>query len=233
MLIFTQREWSSHGEIVVFGAGLQAEWHIRLALLFGPSKGGISKISVINRSVLALENLRKRCIVDLQQRYSQVQFSLISKEGNSSYQTELKKTLQTAKAIFCCTPSTEPLFPHDYLVDGGPILRYISLIGSYKPHMQEVEKDTLLSSKYVYVDAKDACLAEAGELIKAELTNDNLVEIGDIFEGRVLKDHWDRSIKNDNVVFKCVGMGIMDINVGEGIIALARKSNKGREITEF
>ncbi|KAK2845255.1 hypothetical protein FQN49_005903, partial [Arthroderma sp. PD_2] len=117
----------------------------------------------------------------------------------------LRATVSEADVIFCCTPSTKPLFPHSYLRgeegEGGKPdrRRFVSMIGSYRPHMHEVDADTLLSGQTLLVDSKQACLAEAGELISAG----------------------------------CVGMGIMDLAVGRELLCLAGDKGVGVPIHGF
>lgn len=202
--------------IVVFGAGRQAEWHIKLALVLAEVK----HITVVNRSgpgrtVQLFEELRSK--------HPAVKFDVLLKD-EPDYDSLLAARLKDARAIFCCTPSVAPHFPSSYL-DSTP--RFISLIGSYKPHMQEIDAATLLSGDRIYVDTKEGCLAEAGELIMANVKEEQLVEIGEL--SKDLEALEDRG----TVVFKCVGFGVMDVFMASELLQMAKENGLGLVVDDF
>ena len=103
--------------------------------------------------------------------------------------------LTHADVIFCCTPSTEDLFPAEILTnyEARRKGRLIVAVGSYKPEMREIPRELLLqatgagSGKHLHykhateggvivVDTLDGALKEAGELIEAGLQPNQLVE---------------------------------------------------------
>ncbi|KAM5438216.1 hypothetical protein McanCB21832_001889 [Microsporum canis] len=223
--------------LVVFGAGKQAEWHVRLALLLAPS---LTTVTVFNRGRAGLDRLRAS-LADLFATRPAVSFVYISREEEATqkYKDRLRAAVSEADAIFCCTPSTEPLFPHSYLQDGAKEKeetgrrrrQFISLIGSYRPHMHEVDTDTLLSGQTLLVDSKQACLAEAGELISARVRVDQLTEIGQLFPSSSSSPS--SLFSSSSVVFKCVGMGIMDLAVGRELLCLASERGLGVPIQDF
>lgn len=96
--------------ITVFGAGKQAYWHIRLALLFRGDQ--IKHINIINRSFDRSIKLMKAFNVDELKlnAWKDVKFSAMSPEFGD-YGRLLKEEVRKADVIFCCTPSLEPLFP--------------------------------------------------------------------------------------------------------------------------
>lgn len=233
MIGFVRRRWSGNGEVVVFGAGKQAEWHVRLAVLLGPKEGRVSKVTVVNRKRESLEKFERNVLLGLGKRYPNVKFQILAK-GDEGYEGHLKTLVSEAKAIFGCTPSLEPLFPYGYLMDGGEReKRYIGLIGSYKPHMHEIDTETLLSAELLCVDSAEACLAEAGEIIDAKLGKEQLVEIGSRVEEFEKKGLEDTVLSEGNVVFKCVGMGIMDVGIGQAVVDLAKETKMGINIERF
>lgn len=146
-LMFQKRE-TVH-TITVFGAGKQAYWHIRLALLLKGDQ--IKHVNIINRSFERSARLMKSFYVDENLKPSEesqwrkdIKFSALS-PGFVEYGRLLKEEVRKADAIFCCTPSTEPLFPAEFLTSHNGRLkgRYISAIGSYAPHMIELHTDIL------------------------------------------------------------------------------------------
>lgn len=210
----------SKTNILVFGAGNQSEWHIRLALLLCGEE--VKQVTVVNRSagrgVEALfDSLRKT--------YPEVTFNILLKDS-SDYDAQLRSHLSAANAIFCCTPATTPHFPHSYLGDSKP--RFISLIGSYKPSMREIDSDTLLSGGPILVDSKEDCLIEAGELIHAGVKEDQLVEIGD-------SENFEKALSENkgNLVFKCVGFAVMDLLAAQKLLALAKDKGIGLDIGDL
>ncbi|CAN6603983.1 hypothetical protein TRVA0_002S03466 [Trichomonascus vanleenenianus] len=208
--------------IVVFGSGRQVEWHIRLALLLLPH-GEIESFTIVNRGRERLDKLDQEVLSSLVDTYSNVKFKLVAKEDNPNYDPELRSALTKSDAIFCCTPSTEPLFPNSYIQ--AQKTRFISLIGSYKPHMKEIDTETLLSGGgTIFVDAKKACLEESGELRDANATEDQLIEIGGLFDKQSDLSEF------SNIIFKCVGMGIMDLVIGRTLTELAKENGLGTNV---
>ena len=201
--------------VVVLGAGRQAEWHIQLALLLSDMK----HVTVVNRgSPRRMESLFK----DLQKKYPKVKFQLLLKT-TEDFDSQLRDRLTASDVIFFCTPATIPHFPFRYL---DKKLRFISLIGSYKPSMEEVDSETLLSGDCIYVDTKEGCLAEAGELINANVDACQLVELGELQD--------DSEIATDkNLIFKCVGLGIMDLIMAEKLLEMAQAKNIGLKVDDF
>lgn len=253
MIPFTRcSSWISRGRIVIFGSGKQAEWHARLALLTAAVPEDIKSIAFINRSQQRLESsIVATLIPDLRQRYPHLDINAYSREqeeAKNNYQTRLRADLASSDAIFCCTPSTDPLFTYDDLYAGpysSPLKhRFISLIGSYKPHMQEIDSETLLSGtdSKIYVDSIEACMAEAGELIKAKVNESQLIELGELDDAGVFSHTEDSTkaitypelpYKDVNVIFKCVGMGIMDLAIARSLLNMAREQGYGTVIDGF
>jgi ornithine cyclodeaminase/alanine dehydrogenase-like protein (mu-crystallin family) len=220
--------------LVVFGGGRQAEWHVRLAL----RTARVGRVVVVLRSKERGEKVREGWLKDVQGRYEGVGFETLVEEGHGRYQEELRRLLVESDIICGTTPSTKPLFPAEYLGIGGDEKgkkgRFISLIGSYKPSMVEVDEETLLSGvkQKVIVDSIEDCLIESGELIKAGRKPEQLVEAGEIFDGRNGLDVI--TPKNgENVVFKCVGMGLMDLTTAQEVLAISEEAGNGTKIRNF
>ena len=251
--------------ITVFGAGLQAKWHIRLALMLRGS--AIHHVDIINRSFARAKQLMHEFYTspeweDIRNANPKLAFSIVSSEYGE-YQRLLKEHIRKADAIFLCTPSTSPLFPAEHLTstEGRKKGRYISLIGSYRPHMCEIHPDILSHAVkpdhkhhhhkhadkggVVVVDSLEACLREAGEIIQAGITAEHLVEIGELLmvkkasmreiemgtgPGEKGLRKW---LEGGNVIYKSVGIGLMDICVGEDLVALAMQRGIGTRVEGF
>jgi ornithine cyclodeaminase/alanine dehydrogenase-like protein (mu-crystallin family) len=243
MIPFTRCAWIPKKHIVIFGSGKQAEWHARLALLTIPNPTDIEEITFINRSHRRLESaIIDTLIPDLRARYPHLVLNAYSKEheeakpdGEAAYMDRLRADLAKSNAIFCCTPSTSPLFTYEDLTtttssDGGSKERFISLIGSYKPHMQEIDAQTLLSGS-IYVDSVEACMHEAGELIMAKVDASQLTELGQL--AAPLSGDESLPQKKENVIFKCVGMGVMDLAIARSLLGMAHEVGVGTVVEGF
>ncbi|KAL2433847.1 hypothetical protein ABEF95_011171 [Exophiala dermatitidis] len=251
--------------ITVFGAGRQAYWHIRLALLLKGDE--IRHVNIINRTF-------DRCIKLMQafqfsetesrpEWRSTIKFSAMS-PGFNDYGRLLKEEVRKADVIFCCTPSVDPLFPAEFLISpqGERKGRYISCIGSYAPHMCEIHPDVFRRAVephrpghrhhhkhaqqggVIIVDSLESCLQEAGEIIQAKLKPEHLVEIGELMmikkavtaesesggSGEQGLADW---LSRGNVIYKSVGMGLMDLVVAGDLIAMARERDIGTTVEDF
>lgn len=174
----------------------------------------------------------------------------------------LKEQVRDADAIFCCTPSTKPLFPGEYLTspEGRRKGRYVSLIGSYQPHMVEIDPEILRQAVapehgkhhhrhasrggVVIVDSLEACLKEAGEVIQAGLGAEQLVEVGELIlikravskemeMGGAGEEGLVKWLRGGNVIYKSVGLGLMDLCVGEDLVMLAGERGIGTRVEDF
>ncbi|KAI4169365.1 MAG: hypothetical protein LQ343_005758 [Gyalolechia ehrenbergii] len=261
-IIFYRR--TSVHTIAVFGAGAQALWHIRLALLLrGPE---IHHVHIINRNFARARQLMTDIYTspeweDLRKSNDKIDFSIVSNEYGE-YNRLVKEHVRRADAIFCCTASTAPLFPPEYLTstEGRKKGRYVSAIGSYQQHMIELHPDIIRQAVapehkhhhhkhtqkggVIVVDSLSACMKEAGEIKQANLTPEQLVEVGELLmvkkasmkeiaeggEGEVGMQKW---LQGGNVIYKSVGLGLMDICVGEDLVMLSRERGVGKTIEGF
>ena len=259
-MMFKKRE-NVH-TITVFGAGKQAYWHVRLALIFKGDE--IKHVNIINRSFERSIKLMKSFQITegapaLWRK--DIKFSALSPEFGE-YGRLLKEEVRKADVIFCCTPSLDPLFPAEFLTsrEGQKKGRYVSAIGSYAPHMTELHPDIFKhavshehhhhhhkhakTSGVIIVDTLEGCLKEAGEIIQAKLKPEHLVEIGELMMikkaaqtevelgGTGEKGLLEWLIKG-NVLYKSVGLGLMDLTVAGDLVRLAQERDIGVTIPDF
>jgi ornithine cyclodeaminase/alanine dehydrogenase-like protein (mu-crystallin family) len=232
MLLYRYRKATSN--IVVFGAGKQAEWHIRLAILL---KGeDIKKITVVNRS-----RRRAQELVDALSVPSHITLSVFEGEGDAA----LEPLITDADVLFCTTPSTSPLFPASFLTSTSARekTRFIAAIGSYRLDMAEIDPELLKSitdasgpfKTQVYrgsiaVDSIAGCMAEAGELVSAGVKEEQMLEVGRIADVDSDMRRW---LEEGFVVYKLVGMGIMDIAIGRALMGMAKEEGVGVHLDSF
>lgn len=234
MLLYRYRK--STENIVVFGAGKQAEWHIRLAVLL--KANDIRTITIVNRSHARanqlVNSLAKSGIS------SHIQLKVFDDKENA-----LEGLVKEADVMFCTTPSTEPLFPASYLASEAGKPRFISAIGSYRLDMQEIDPVLLnqitdpsgpftsqVHNGCIAVDSIKGCMDEAGELVKAGIVTDKMLEVGKM-DGLRESHHVRRWLEEGFVVYKSVGVGVMDIAIGKALLELSAEKGVGVHLDSF
>ncbi|KAI1200203.1 UbiD family decarboxylase [Nemania serpens] len=189
--------------LTVFGSGLQAYWHIRLALMLRGTT--IRIVNIINRqfSENAKQILRQFYSVPMEikerEGWEEVQFSMLT-PGYGEYQRLQKEHIRASDVIYCCTPSMEELFDASILTnhEGRRKGRLIVAVGSYTKDMRELPKELLVQATrthqhghlhyhkhateggVIVVDSLSGALKEAGEIIDAGLEPKQLVELGEL-----------------------------------------------------
>lgn len=185
--------------LVVFGSGLQAYWHIRLAL---KTRGAaIRKINIINHrfSPNAAGIMRRFAHIPLEVKqkegWADVQFSMLTRAFHD-YERLCTECLLEGDVIYCCTSSAEPLFDGGILTshEGRRKGRLIVAVGSLSPETGELpveivqratkkrEKGSRHFHKHaeeagvVVVDTLEGALKESGEIVKAGIGPTQLVE---------------------------------------------------------
>lgn len=189
--------------ITVFGSGMQAYWHVRLALMMRGST--IKHVNVINRSFSsnATGLLKKfgRIPQAIKQRegWTEAQFGLLTPSFHE-YSRLVKDQIRDADVIYCCTPSQEALFDGSILTshEGRKKGRLIIAVGSHAPNMRELPDDLIqMAVKHhdrphrhfhkhardggvIIVDNLEGVLKEAGEIIMGKVDPHQLVELGEL-----------------------------------------------------
>lgn len=186
--------------IVVFGTGPQAFWHAYLVL----KVYGADLVTVVSRTKESAQKLCKEL-----QLHSDVKLEALGFSDES-----VGDRIAKAPVILGCVPSTEPTIKLEYLETNTK--KVITLIGSYKPHMVEldpefVEKNFRGKVKLI-VDSKAHALAEAGELVQSNTKEENLVSLNDYLSGKV---EGTTQTESGITVAKIVGLLIMDIYMAE------------------
>ncbi|KAJ5656896.1 hypothetical protein N7507_008846 [Penicillium longicatenatum] len=257
LMIFNKRK--KVRTLLVFGAGTQAYWHIRLALTLRGDE--IHRVYIVNRSFdRAAKLLRDIYLPENSDWRRDVKFSAVSSDFGD-YLRILKEHVRKADVIFCCTPSLTPLFPAEFLTsrEGRQKGRLIIAVGSYKAHMAELHPDILRDevnvtpphrhfhkhtrrSGVVVVDSLDAAIKEAGEVIQAGVKPKQLVELGELLmvrhatlneDGQSEDKGLTEWVEKGNVIFKSVGLGLMDLVTGGDLVRLARERNLGTTVDDF
>ncbi|CRK16940.1 hypothetical protein BN1723_007893, partial [Verticillium longisporum] len=245
ILLYQRRRRTAR--IVAFGAGKQALWHLRLALLL--RGGDIESITVVNRSKRRADDMitQLKGMGGGSPDADHVQFTVMEADPEATAETPgLQDTVVGADVIFCTTPSRVELFPAEWFTseEGRAKKRYIAAIGSYKLDMKEIPPaflramtDTDLGGLLV-VDSREACYLEAGEIVEAEVPAERIMEMGQIVHAQEAGDQrvaetLSQKLEDGLVVYKSVGVGIMDLALGKALLELAGKHDVGVEVPDF
>ena len=236
MLMYRFRKVTKN--VVIFGAGKQAEWHVRLAVLL---KGqDVKKITFVNRTDQRAEELVDMLKQSVVGRHVEMEIFTGGKE-------ELEDLVTQADVLFCTTPSTEPLFPGAWLTAEAARKkgRFVSAIGSYRLDMQEIDPELLkaiadlsgpfaglVHQGYITVDSIKGCMEEAGELVAAGLEPEQIVEVGSM-DGLREESDVQKWLEEGFMVYKSVGVGIMDIAIGRALMELAKEKGVGMHLDNF
>ncbi|KAL2015761.1 hypothetical protein VTK56DRAFT_4871 [Thermocarpiscus australiensis] len=261
--------------LAAFGCGEQAYWHVRLALL---ARGrAVRRVCFVNRRAsesaravlrrFAGEEEEGGIAEEVRRREGWVgcRFELLTREGKGKeeYEGRVAVVLREADVVFCCTPSTEPLFDGGVLAseEGRRKERLVVAIGSYTPEMREIPREMIRQAiaggereaGVVVVDTIDGALKEAGELIEVGVRPEQLVELGQLVELKeaeplrgsntetspagqgARRDKVDLVpwLETGNVIYKSVGLGLMDLTVGMHLINYAKEKGVGSHIEGF
>lgn len=137
------------------------------------------------------------------------------------------EVVHSSDVICCSTRSDEPVFNGEILEKGT----HINGVGSYLPHMREVDLITIQRASKIVVDDLAGIKEEAGELIQADKESSwkfsdihaELSSLGD-------DDHLLRENEEEITFFKSVGAAYFDLIVAKGIYQKAMALGIGKEI---
>ena len=189
--------------VLIFGAGVQAKTQLEAVC----TVRNVSNVKVINKT----PSKAKAFIEEM------------SSKLHLPVSIGTEKDIKSADIICTATTTTDPLFTHNQLKEGV----HINAVGAYTPSMSEVPPETIAASRLV-IDRKDACLHEAGDIVKALdaglITEEALnCEIGEIAAGKKPGRRNDKEI----TVFKSVGNAAQDLVVAQFVFQQAIANNLG------
>lgn len=135
--------------------------------------------------------------------------------------------LAESDIINCSTRSNEPVFNGELLREGT----HVNGVGSFLPHMREVDLETINKADYIVVDDLESVKEEAGELIYAAAETDwSFEKVHGELADLEMNDDLIRTNDNEITFFKSVGTAYFDLIVGSGIYNKALKLNVGQNI---
>ncbi|KAI1141756.1 NAD(P)-binding protein [Hypoxylon sp. FL0543] len=240
--------------IVVYGAGKQALWHIRLVLALRGDE--IKSVTVVNRSEKRAREMVSRVTQENATRWKSSATIMHFDPANPTFDRSLEAAVVDADAIFCTVPSKTPLFPARYVLGLEKRKKnpYVSAIGSWQPDMIELDPALLNSiangttnsfhpehgsSGSILVDDSEFVMKHTGEAVRSQLKIDDMLEVGRVFH---LRSHESNSgqrgelsrwLEEGLVVYKSVGVSVTDLAAGEQILVLAKERIMGTHLAEF
>ncbi|KAI1435897.1 NAD(P)-binding protein [Xylaria sp. CBS 124048] len=227
--------------ILLFGAGKQALWHLRLMLALRGAE--IASITVLNRTASRATALISQIRHENALYWrSDAAIAYLDPRDATAYESSLRDLVGAADAIFCTTGSTTPLFPASYRTAGRQV--YISAIGAWQPDMIELDPALLTglaetrtgSSGALLVDDRTAVLQHSGEALQSGLKSEDVVEIGDVIRQMAHEQTRDPLLpwlQDGFLVYKSVGVGMMDLAASNAILDIARERGVGAVIPDF
>lgn len=119
----------------------------------------------------------------------------------------LNAALAAADIVSAATLSTEPLIQGAHLKDGA----HVDLVGAFKPSMRESDDD-LVRRAEIYVDTRDGCLSEGGDIVQPLQSGvisqeDIQADLYELCRGQ----HPGRQSNETVTMFKSVGAALEDL----------------------
>ncbi len=215
------------GAVSGAAADLLARPESRVLAAIGAGAQGVTQIAAI----CAVRPIERAIAVDVNEEALQRLRAAIEQDwpdlaDRLETSTDAAAAVREADIICMATTSRTPVF-QDRDVRPGT---HISGVGAYTPEMQELPAETVARATVV-VDAFDAALAEAGDLIiplnEGRVTRDHFrTELGMIASGAVPG----RTGNAEITLFKSVGNAVQDVVVARMAYDRARASGAGTEI---
>lgn len=192
----------------VFGAGWQAEGHVRAICATLP----LERVKVFSRKA---DKLQAFC-----ERLSLATGVAVVPAASA------EETVRGSDLLGTVTTAAQPLFDAEWLEAGT----HINAAGSNALIRQELSEAALKRCALITVDSVPTALAESGDLLplleKGRLQPRQLVELGEVITGC----HPGRTDNEQITVFESQGMAIQDLAVALRVLAAAEAQGLGTPI---
>lgn len=192
----------------VFGAGWQAEGHVRAICAALP----LVRVKVFSRKA---DKLQAFCA-----RLSEATGVAVVPAASA------EETVRGSDLLGTVTTAAQPLFDAEWLEPGT----HINAAGSNALIRQELSEAVLKRCDLIAVDSVPTALAEAGDLLplleKGRLHPRQMIELGEVIIGR----HPGRGSNEQITVFESQGMAIQDLAVALRVLVAAEAQGLGTSI---
>ncbi len=135
------------------------------------------------------------------------------------------EAVRGADILCAATTSSTPVFDGKLIKDGA----HVNGVGSYTLQMQEVDAATVTRAR-LFVDARTAALAEAGDLVipmnAGQTRVEDWTELGEVAAG--LKPG--RQSAEEITFFKSVGVAVQDVAAAGRALVEAKRQGLGKEV---
>ena len=193
----------SASTVTIFGAGVQGRSQLAAVMCVRR----IKKIIIVD----PVKQSARQLAEDLTNQTSGVEIELCEDTRNALERTDI---------VITATTSDRPVFNGNDLQAGV----HVTGVGSFTPDMQEVDEIAVKRAR-VFVDSREACLAEAGDIIQSKATIE--AEIGEVVNGTMDG----RKTDDEITFFKSVGLAAQDAAAAAAVIDDAVKNNLGTVVT--
>lgn len=113
-----------------------------------------------------------------------------------------EQAVRGADVVVVAASSTTPVLQGRWLSSGA----HVNAIGATRPSWRELDDD-LVTTARVFVDSREAATRESGDVIAAQGTGSEVVEIGAVISGAAQGRRNDQEI----TLFKSVGVAVEDV----------------------
>lgn len=203
--------------LVVFGAGMQAELHIRC--LANALPGQIQTVTIVNRSRARAENLCDLLRNEKDNTFQNIKCRVIILGDRD----DVKDAVGNADIIVTATNTSQALFDGKWVKSNC----HINGVGSYLPTSEEIDSDFVRDRCLTIVDTTEAL--EVGDLKHVDKNSSEFVGLlGDMLEGGVTIGKDD--LQDKCTFFKSVGTAIQDIVTANEVVTAANKKGIGTTV---
>jgi ornithine cyclodeaminase len=209
-----QNEAQSCENLVVLGAGLQAECHI--AALVELFREKIKNVTIVNRSLGRANDLRETLMTRPEMQHINFKVVLFGMEQ------EFKSSVENANIICTAINSTSPIFNWNWITHSC----HINGVGSYNENMEEVDSTFVRDRCVVVADTKEAL--SVGDLSKISVSHPSFRGLlGDVMAGVASYKTVDDS---KCTMFKSTGTAVQDLFTAEAVVKAANDMCIGTHI---
>ncbi|MBM4464533.1 MAG: hypothetical protein FJ014_03015 [Chloroflexi bacterium] len=205
---------------------LLARQEARVAAIFGAGAQGRTQLL----AVCEVRDIERAWVYDVNPQAAER--CVQEMRGKGRIPADLKIASSPAEAareadVICtATTSKTPVFADEDLKPGV----HVNAVGSFTPQMQEIPEQTVRRARLV-VCSREACLAEAGDLIipivKGLITEGDIyAELGEIAAGI----RPGRENPDEITLFKSVGNAVQDVSVARALLTRAEMLGLGIEV---
>jgi len=206
---------------------LLARTDARVAAVFGVGAQGRTQLE----AVCQVRDIEKAWVYDVNQAAAEKYAEEMRERGGRIpgdiiIASSSSEAVREADVLCTATTSKTPVFADDDLKAGV----HINAIGAFTPEMQEVPEDTIKRARLV-VDSREACWAEAGDLIiprhKGLISESDIyAELGEIVAGM----KHGRESDDEITFFKSVGNAVQDVSVANKVLEEADRLGLGLKV---